>query len=165
MDTNDILTGRKLVEKYEGNLVKAKKAKHILTTTLHSEYADVLTKELQEIGFESIADFYEQNRLACVNEAKRCFVLDGECDACIGREKGCYQPCSVDKPNSVGYSPTHEIDFYKWQKFEGNHAPNCKFFWKQIDEPKFDIHWRMPEGVEPEVHFRAMRRFYGNLNT
>jgi hypothetical protein len=145
-----IIEGRKLAGKYHQNLASFKKAKRILDSANHTTLAAEFESELQAIGFESIADFYEQNRLACLAEVEKCFRLVGECDMCKGRQRGCLS-CQKDRAQTTGKVEPNTNDFYDWQHFEGHCPPRCSVHFEKIAEPRFDIYWGMYEGLKPEV--------------
>jgi len=157
-----ILEGRKVADNYIKDLAKIKRSGKILTPKLHTETLVGFAKELEKLGFESISDFYESNRLACLEEVKRCYRPVGECDCCVGRERGCLKNCFPTRSKECGKVVFSWDDFFEWQQFEGHSPEGCSMYFKEVDKPTFDIYWGMPEGLKPEV----VRRFNrGNSNT
>lgn len=94
IDKEKLLAGRKAVDDYREAHVK-----------LHSEHPEgnvseehtpLLEKmllELKALGFESQDAFRDFNGLSCGREMLRCYKLEGTCDGCVGRERGCYPGC------------------------------------------------------------------------
>jgi hypothetical protein len=150
-----IIEGRKLAGKYHQNLVSFKKAKRILNSANHTTLVAEFEAQLKAIGFESIADFYEQNRLACLAEVERCYQAVGECDCCEGRERGCLKDCFPNRSKAVNRVTFLWQDFYDWKQFEGHSPEGCSMHFEKVEKPSFDIYWGMPEGLKPEV----VRRF------
>ena len=70
----DIIEGRKLIEAYRSS---------------KSNDTEKITTDLEGLGFSSLQDFFDWNKIANWQELVRCYTWEGNCDLCRGRLRGC----------------------------------------------------------------------------
>jgi len=169
----ELLAGRKAVDDYleaHSQLHQPIKDGKALAVD-HSEIMEKMLSELKAQGFESQDAFRDANGLACGLERMRCYKMEGTCDGCKGRERGCDPSCIEEIPyfdsqsktlNAQKSSREHRADieqklsdgtltleklkgygthFFTWRKFPDNVPPNCSIKYVKVAEPRFDIYW------------------------
>jgi len=89
MDIKKILAGRKIVDDYRS-----------VQALPHEEGLSAkLLEAIQALGFKNHQAFYDANEEANYRERIRCYILQNECDHCVGRVIGCFPntaECSRD---------------------------------------------------------------------
>lgn len=180
IDKAKILAGRKAVDAYVAAHAKLHLGRVKADGTIvppanisekHAPLLEKMLSELRALGFESQDAFRDFNGLACGLEKIRCYKLEGTCDGCVGRERGCYPDCiekslyfnpesktldaqksdqekltKIDQQVSDGTLTLEKlkaygVDFFSWRKFPGNQPPNCSLRYVKVAEPRFDIYW------------------------
>lgn len=142
-----VIEGRKAVERYRNaDLPRTKKGHKD-----HSQVRRRLDKALERLGFDSIKAFFDANERLNRQVINECFKIEGTCDGCPNRSRGCIDACFAKKsidgklPDSV----THNLEV--WLKIyvrkygepdaEGHVIPNCRLRFRKVKEPPIDWWW------------------------
>jgi hypothetical protein len=85
MDIEKILTGRRLIDAYLEATIKPGA----------KDNSGELDAAIKALGFKDHQAFYDANEEANYLEKAKCYEIEGECDDCTGRDKGCLFNCQL----------------------------------------------------------------------
>ena len=159
VDKAKILAGRKEVDAYrEAHRQLYSKPWHRGIPEEHTPLLNIMVNALKGLGFNSIQEFFDANRELNKQVVDAMFRIDGECDGCPDREKGCEPHCFEERKEfspiagrdcllrknwqHISFETTvHFIHKHGLPKPDGSLIPTCKFRWVKIQEPDIDWEW------------------------
>ena len=151
-----IIEGRKVVDVYrKAHQLLHSKGWYKGISEDHIPLINEMLSKLIKLNFSSLDDFFDKNRALNEQTINECWKVEGTCDGCPDRKRGCQDKCFEEKkifddryklPDDVTHNIKPWLNYYipKYGEpdTEGKVIPNCTLRLKKLKEPDIDWEWK-----------------------